>query len=331
MSKITDNYAELASALGLSYDSANNVIYGQREGFDIVLYAADSRYPYMLTFHTALRTATGISLSKDDFKELSKRTKSLGMGNQEGSNVSVVVSGQANREKLISGVTEGMNELFAFFREKGCYPSCSLCSQAENVTAYRSGSSYLHLCPNCETTMRGNLAMAEQQKEQKKENVVAGIVGALLGSLLGVVVIIILSRMGYLAAISGVIMAVGVLKGYELLGGKLTKKGIVISVVIMLVMTYVGDRLDWAIVLLNEGGGAEVGFNLFDCYRLLPVMLELGDIEMSSYIGNLVLLYLFLLLGAVPTVWAKVKERKEESRMVKIGRAAADYSNVYTN
>lgn len=330
MSKVTENYADLASALGLSYDSANNVIYGQREGFDVVLYAEDSRYPYVLTFHTAVRTSTGVALSKDDFKELSKRAKALGVGKQEGSNVIVSMSGQANQEKLRNSVTEGMNELFAFFREKGCSPSCSLCSQAEDVTAYRAGSSIYHLCPNCETNMRGNLAAAAQQKEQKKENIVGGIVGALLGSLLGVVVIIILSRMGYVAALSGVIMAVGVLKGYELLGGKLTTKGIVISAVLMLVMTYVGDRLDWAIVLLGEGGGSKMGYNLFDCYRLFPQMLEYGFVEMSSYVGNLVLLYIFLLLGAVPTVWAKVKERKEEGKMVKIG-AAASYNNVYTN
>lgn len=330
MSKLTDNYTDLASALGLGYDSTNNVIYGQREGFDIVLYAADSRYPYMLTLHTALKTPTGVPLSKDDFKELSKRAKALGVGKQEGSNVIVTLSGQANQEKLRNSMTEGMNELFAFFREKACAPSCSLCSQAEDVSAYRAGSSYLHLCPGCETNMRGKLVVAAQEKEQKKENVVGGVVGALLGSLLGVVVIILLSRMGYVAALSGVIMAVGVLKGYELLGGKLTTKGIVISAVIMLVMTYVGDRLDWAIVLLGEGGGSKAGFNLFDCYRMLPRLLEYGNVEMSSYIGNLALLYIFLLVGAIPTVWAKAKERKEEGTMVKIG-GTAGCNNVYTN
>ena len=56
-------------------------------------------------------------------------------------------------------------------------------------------------------------------------------------------------QLGYVAAISGAIMAVCALKGYELLGGKLTKKGVIISVVIMIVMTYVGDRVDWAITV----------------------------------------------------------------------------------
>ena len=47
-------------------------------------------------------------------------------------------------------------------------------------------------------------------------------------------------------------MAVCTLKGYEIGSGKLSKRGIVISVILMLVMTYVGDRLDWAIMIARE-------------------------------------------------------------------------------
>ena len=78
---------------------------------------------------------------------------------------------------------------------------------------------------------------------------IGGIVGALVGSLLGVACIVILSQLGYVAALSGVVMAVCTLKGYEIGSGKLSKRGIVISVILMLVMTYVGDRLDWAITV----------------------------------------------------------------------------------
>lgn len=195
-----------------------------------------------------------------------------------------------------------------------------------------SGGSYFHLCPDCEADMRGKLALASSQKAQKKENVVGGIVGALLGSLVGVLCIVVLGQLGYVAALSGAVMAVGVLKGYELLGGKLTKKGIVISIVIMLFMTYLGDRLDWAISLLREGGGADVGYNLFECYRLVPFCLEIGMIKMSAYVGNLVLLYIFLLLGAVPTIISKVKEKKDEGQMIKISSAGGYGSfNNFTN
>lgn len=332
MSKISDYYSQLAASIGMRYDSDSDVIYGQKEGFDLILYAADSRYPYIMTLHTAAKAPTGATITKDEFKELAKNVKNLGTGSQEGNNIKVPLTGPVNQKKLrdslASVATEGMNGLISFLRAKGYSPCCSLCGQPEEISAYKSGGRFYHLCRNCETNMRGNLAVEAQKQGQKKENIIGGTVGALIGSLLGVLCIVLLSQLGYVAALSGAVMAVGVLKGYELLGGRLTKKGIIISIVIMLVMTYMGDRLDWAIRLLRDGGGANAGYNLFECYRMVPFFLEIEAIEMTAYIGNLVLLYVFLLLGAVPTIMSKVKEKKEAGQMVKIGSAGGYGSYV---
>lgn len=58
----------------------------------------------------------------------------------------------------------------------------------------------------------------EKQRKKRPENVVAGVVGAFLGTLLGVVCTVVIGQLGYVASVSGLIMAVGALKGYELLG-----------------------------------------------------------------------------------------------------------------
>ena len=124
------------------------------------------------------------------------------------------------------------------------------------------------------------------------------------------------------AAISGVVMAICVLKGYEVLGGKASKKGIVISVIIMLVMTWVGDRLDWAIIIYKElSQYADVNITIFDCYRMIPDMLSEGYMDMSNYITNLVMIYAFLLLGMIPTVKGFINDKKNENRMIRIGGA----------
>ena len=62
-------------------------------------------------------------------------------------------------------------------------------------------------------------------EQKKRENVPAGIVGAFLGSLIGVACAVLIGQLGYVASVSGLVMAVCALKGYELLGGSLTKKG----------------------------------------------------------------------------------------------------------
>ncbi len=323
MSKQTDHYSALASALGLRYDKGNNVLYGQKDGYDLIIYAGDTDMPYLLSVHTAAKNAYGTSLSKEQLKDVPKRVTQLGSCTQNGNDFVVTINTGIGRrvkqEKLNSNMAGGIAGFTAYLRENGFNPCCSICGREEMVSGHQAEGAYCHLCAGCETSMRERLSTARQN--QKRENVIAGIVGALLGSLLGVLCIVLLSQLGYVAALSGVIMAVGVLKGYELLGGRLTKKGIVICVLIMLGMTYFGDRLDWAILLFREGGGAEAGYTVFECYRLVPQAISTEMIDVTAYIFNLLLIYAFLLLGAVPTIRNRIKEKKKEGRMVKIGSA----------
>lgn len=322
MSKQTDNYSALASALGFRYDMVNNVLYGQKDGYNIIIYAADSASPYLLTVHTAAKNAYGANLTREQTKALSKSVKPLGLCTQDGNNITVTISAGVGKrvklEKMQESVAEGLTGFINFLREKGFNPCCSICGKEEEVSGYRAGGSYHHLCAECEKSMREKIATTNSPK---RENVVGGIVGALLGSLLGVICIIVFSQLGYVAALSGAVMAVGVLKGYELLGGKITKKGVVICVIIMLIMAYAGDRLNWAILLYREGGGADIGYNIFECYRIFPDALAAGMIRKEAYIMDIVLIYVFLLLGAVPTISKKLKEKQEEGRMVKVGSA----------
>ena len=44
---------------------------------------------------------------------------------------------------------------------------------------------------------------------------------------------------------------------------------------------YFADRVDWAIILFNQGGGAEAGYSLFECYRLIPAALSAEIIDMG--------------------------------------------------
>lgn len=101
-------------------------------------------------------------------------------------------------------------------------------------------------------------------------------------------------------------MAVCTLKGYELLGGKITKKGVIASVIVMLVMVYVGDRLDWAIVVSRE-----LGMDFFTSFRAVPILMEEGMIDSGSYTGNLAMIYLFTAIGAVPTILGHLKKKAQ--------------------
>ena len=316
--KYANVYMAVASAMGLRYDPENNVLHGQREGYDIVLYPENpSDQPYLLTVHTAAKSTDGSYLTKDRLQELQKvsnMTRCAHNGNVITGYISGGIGRRGSEQKMTASTAQGLAGLTGYLREHGFTPCCSICGKEEMVSAYQAEGVYHHLCGDCEVSMRQKYATMTP----KKENVVGGIVGAVLGSLLGVLCIVLLSQLGYVAALSGVVMALGVLKGYEMLGGKLTKRGIIICVVVMLLMTYLGDRLDWAILLYREGGGKEMGYNVFECYRLIPYAISEGVIEMISYIGNMLFIYAFVLLGAIPTIRNKVKQKQQEGVMVKL-------------
>lgn len=137
----------------------------------------------------------------------------------------------------------------------------------------------------------------ETQRKERRENVAAGVVGALLGTLLGVVCTVFIGQMGYIASISGLVMAVGALKGYELLGGRLSKKGAVISSLLILGMTYFAHRLSTAFSI-----DSELGLGIVRSFESISPMLRTGLLDGKVYWGNLAMLYLFTLLGAVPTI-----------------------------
>ena len=136
-------------------------------------------------------------------------------------------------------------------------------------------------------------------KTEKRENVLTGLVGAFLGSLIGVACIVGIGQMGYVASISGLIMAVCAIKGYALLGGAMSRKGAVISCILTVIMTYFGNRLDFAV---SVALAAEV--DVFTAFRAMGQLLDGGYINVAAYWGNLLMLYLFTLLGAVPTLIA---------------------------
>lgn len=164
----------------------------------------------------------------------------------------------------------------------------------------------------------------EQNSEQKKprENLVAGIVGAFLGSLIGVACIVLLNQLGYVAAISGVVMAVCALKGYALLGGRLSKRGAVISGLLILVMTYIANKLCFAFAVAEAFSDTR-GVNLFTAYQSIGALLETGEIS-RLYWGELALLYLFTLLGGVPVIVNALRDPVHIPAAPVSGAAAAD-------
>lgn len=131
----------------------------------------------------------------------------------------------------------------------------------------------------------------------RRENVALGLLGAFLGSLVGAVLIIVLGRLGIVAALSGLVTSLVALKGYEKFAGGISKLGVVLTCLIIVVMVFAADWLNWALVAASE-----LGIGVSAALEILPGLFDLGFIDPTEYGRYIARLYAFTALGAVPVI-----------------------------
>lgn len=129
----------------------------------------------------------------------------------------------------------------------------------------------------------------------EESNPVLGIIGAFIGSFLGVLAIVILGQIGYVAVVSGIVMGFGTFMGYSILGQSLDLKGIIISVVIMIIMIYFANRLNWALYFIRAFPDASFSKAFFNIHTIIKKIPDLS----SKYYESLVMDYVFCGIGAL--------------------------------
>ena len=141
--------------------------------------------------------------------------------------------------------------------------------------------------------------------ELKPEKTVPGIIGAIVGALIGGASIVLLSQLGYIASISGFLIAFLALKGYEWMAGRLTTKGIVLSIVLCLVVPMLSYLMSIAIAVTQEIPELSIG----QSFSLVMEMLLAGELW-SDILSDLLMLYGFTALGAFSVIRSAFAKKK---------------------
>lgn len=152
--------------------------------------------------------------------------------------------------------------------------------------------------------------MNPQGKKAKSSgsNVLAGLVGAFLGSLVGVVLWLVVYKLGYIAGISGAVMVICAMMGYNKFGKKLDLKGIIICVVLCIGMIYISERLSVSMELYQEFSDYGYDVSFFDCYKSMYDVLDAAD-TMSSFWGELAVGYLLFVVASVSYIINSIRTR----------------------
>lgn len=308
MTKLETHVRETAEAIGFSVDAQNGglLLFGERDGYTMILSPIGSSNGFTLSLSVSqdggLPRASVLQQAKKQLPGLFSTCTVSAF------RVSYTIRSAAKRDTVIERVKQAVDALPTFLRDSGMENCCRHCGAVGHTDAYCILGATDLLCEPCFSQISESADRSQQAYLQKNENVVAGSVGALLGSLIGAVAIILLSRLGFVAAISGVIMAVCAVKGYELLGGKFSVTGAIICGVLIVGMTYLADRIDWAIEVYQAFHPDDPEITFFMCFRAVHAVIRDAEL-VGRYAGNLALLYLFTLLGGVPTIIASLRKK----------------------
>ena len=129
--KVKSNYEQLGQYLGLRFDEEQEVLHGQKDGFELIVgpNEVNGKVYYMLNICLGADNQ-GKTLTKDEIKEFVKAHKTVSGLVNEGHTVTMVLKSYLNQKKLRANAQEAIQELTAFLRGKGYVPRLmtSMCS-----------------------------------------------------------------------------------------------------------------------------------------------------------------------------------------------------------
>ena len=267
-------FQEIANQTGFSYSKLALKVTGEKNGFKV-----------SVVKHPSMRIAIMMSVGMNGFgpteevlRAAHAAAKDVAIIEPQGERIAFLLKLGTKRTRVKRAV-RAINALTEFLAESG-YVDTTDMEIVPVVTTY-----------------------TQKAPAEVKENAFLGTIGAILGSVVGIGLIFGIAQVGLIAGIGGTVLAVGTLMGYETLAKKLSKKGIIICVIIMIIATYVADHLVWVAevekALSTNGDVDPIAVTIF----LHPILAMAG--ATGEFIKDLVVLYIFTALGAVP----KIKRR----------------------
>lgn len=300
MGKVKKDHKLLAALLGLSFDKKSKTIYGQKDGFSVIVRDSSSNKSNRF-FMIVSAKPTSDEITLKDIRQFTDVNPFASLELKPNQILMVFESNQYP-EQLYQDLRQSVNALIGLLQSKRFEPCCASCGQNVETSVYSVSDSYGSLCPACIGRIRVNIAY---DKQQKHENIPGGVAGAFIGSVIGMILLLFFLRLKIFPLLLGFITSICTFKGYELLGKKMTKKGMIISTVMVLFTTYVSNRMDWAIVAATQ-----LDIDIFTAFRIVPYLLKEGLIDTFTFVFNLLGLSISTIGGAVAIIWAELREGK---------------------
>ena len=300
---------KLLEESGYQYDDQLNILYGEKLGYKFAV-QDHGQNQFRMLFSVK---NTQIAIDKMNAKEISKYSPVISTASFKNYKLTCTIKPGFTKGSTGKNILQAIDDATEYLSSQGFEQCCEATGETEGVDLYIVGQQLSFLNPESFSQRSQELDYSEQVTLQTTENVFLGMLGAFLGSLVGVLAIVIIGQLGYVAFVSGIVMGVATIKGYELFARRLSKKGAVISIIIILLMTYFANQLDWAISIIRV-----YDVSIFDAFLAVNSLVAEGIIETSSYIMNLVMVYIFTVIAAIVVIVNAINASKTKFEIRKL-------------
>jgi hypothetical protein len=297
---------QLCERTGFVYDPDAYLYYKEIDGYQFAMSFYSSQF-YLMSCVCLDGAVPQAKQIKKDVKENDEVKKAIKDVSVQGYRTVYIIKPAFSQAKLIENICKAIRFVPAYYREKGYQNCCEYCGKVMDTGIYKFGNAARFLCDDDYRTMSEKVFTAMAEAEQVEGSVLAGSVGAFLGSLIGAAAIVLFGQLGFVSVLSGVIMGVCALRGYELLGKKMNVAGVIISCLIMVAMCYFANRLDWSIAVARA-----LEWNIADAFMQCEDVCRYSEV-IGSYYASLAQILLFTLLGALPQALSAIRSRKNET------------------
>ena len=291
--------------IGLTVDHSHQIAYGRKNGYTFLIHYLSNQRQY-----TLVTTVKG-----DNEDILSTYLHSLDQENfinwTNYKEETLMINVKNTKELSVYDFDTLMNNISSFCQMNGYEAACHQCHEKKPVNIYSISGNSVLMCEDCYQKITSSLP------DPQTVNTPMGVLGALAGSLIGVIVWVVIYKLGYIAGITGFIMAVCCFKGYELLGGRIDKKGLYIALIIAVVMLAFAEMIALGLEI-HSAMNDYYEVNILQAFGLIPLFLSEGEV-IGGVVIDLLSGYLFMAIASFSYVKAIHQAVKTEGVNERIG------------
>ena len=190
--------------------------------------------------------------------------------------------------------------------ENNYLTGCKGCGQSDGRSDfYEINGSNHYLCERCSKNIEESLINNQENITAKKSRFIPGLIGSIVGAFIGGVIWVLIYNLGYIAGIAGAAIVICALKGFEILGGELDKKGTIAALVISILTIFLANRIAWTWSAYAELKDYYV-VTFIEVHGILDELIMESDLS-GSYYGDLLIGYLLTFLCSIRTIISEFK------------------------